>query len=147
MKSPPPSFWFSVNKLQIYRELLYKATYYFPFSTNKEEWNLENKFLLLCILSRKKIILDISSYLFIKPFTFIVSINSHSQTLTVSWWGSLSYRNQSIDLHCKSMDWFLHDRDLRHEWVKPEIRAPTRLETVKGNAGARQNPVFLCTLP
>ena len=27
-------------------------------------------------------------------------------------------RNQSIDLHCKSMDWFLYDKDLRHERVK-----------------------------
>ena len=29
----------------------------------------------------------------------------------------LSYRNQSIDLLCKSMDWFLYDNDLRHERV------------------------------
>ena len=27
---------------------------------------------------------------------------------------SLSYKNQSIDLQRKSMDWFLYDRDLRH---------------------------------
>ena len=31
---------------------------------------------------------------------------------------SLSYRNQFIDLLFKSMDWFLYDRDLRHERVK-----------------------------
>ena len=31
---------------------------------------------------------------------------------------SLSYRNKFIDLLCKSMDWFLYDRDLRHERVK-----------------------------
>ena len=31
----------------------------------------------------------------------------------------LSYRNQSIDLLCKSTDWFLYDQDLRHERVKP----------------------------
>ena len=30
----------------------------------------------------------------------------------------LSYKNQSIDLLCKSMGWFLHDRDLSHERVK-----------------------------
>ena len=29
----------------------------------------------------------------------------------------LSYRNQSIDLLCKSMDWFLYDNGLRHERV------------------------------
>ena len=31
---------------------------------------------------------------------------------------ALSYRNQSIDLRSKSMDRFLYDIDLRHEWVK-----------------------------
>ena len=31
---------------------------------------------------------------------------------------SLSYRNQSIDLPCKPIDWFLYDRDLCHERVK-----------------------------
>ena len=38
--------------------------------------------------------------------------------LTLSWRSSLSYQNQSIDLLCNSMDWFLYDRDLRHERVK-----------------------------
>ena len=28
------------------------------------------------------------------------------------------YRNQTIDLQSKSVDWFLYDRDLRHESVK-----------------------------
>ena len=30
-----------------------------------------------------------------------------------------SYRNQSIDLLRKWMDWFLYDNGLRHERVKP----------------------------
>ena len=38
--------------------------------------------------------------------------------LTLSWQRSLSYRNQSIDFQSKSMNWFLYDRDLRHERVK-----------------------------
>ena len=37
--------------------------------------------------------------------------------LTLLWRRPLSYRNQSIDLLCKSMDWFLCDRDLHHERV------------------------------
>ena len=37
--------------------------------------------------------------------------------LTLSWRRPLSYRNQSIDLLRKSMDWFLYDNDLRHERV------------------------------
>ena len=38
--------------------------------------------------------------------------------LTLSWRRSLPYRNQLIYLQNKSMDWFLYDRDLRHERVK-----------------------------
>ena len=38
--------------------------------------------------------------------------------LTLSRRRLLSYRNQSTDLLCKSMDWFLHDNGLRHERVK-----------------------------
>ena len=37
--------------------------------------------------------------------------------LTLSCRGPLSYRNQSINLLCKSMDWFLYDDGLRHERV------------------------------
>ena len=37
--------------------------------------------------------------------------------LTVSCRRPLSYRNQSIDLQSKSMDWFLYDRGIRHERV------------------------------
>ena len=35
--------------------------------------------------------------------------------------GALSYRNQSIDLLRKSMDWFLYDNGLRHERVKADF--------------------------
>ena len=35
--------------------------------------------------------------------------------LTLWWRRPLSYRNQSIDLLRKSMDWFLYDNVLRHE--------------------------------
>ena len=38
--------------------------------------------------------------------------------LTLSWWRPLSYRNQSIDLLHKSMDWFLYGNGLRLERVK-----------------------------
>ena len=40
--------------------------------------------------------------------------------LTLSWQRPLSYRNQSIDLLCKSVDWFLYDNSLRQERVKQE---------------------------
>ena len=38
--------------------------------------------------------------------------------LTLSWRRLLSSKNQSIDLQCKSMDWFLYDNSLHHERVK-----------------------------
>ena len=37
--------------------------------------------------------------------------------LTLLWGGSLSYIYQFTDLQSKSIDWFLYDRDLRHERV------------------------------
>ena len=36
---------------------------------------------------------------------------------------SLSCRNQSTDLTCKSIDWFLYDRDLRHERVEIKVES------------------------
>ena len=41
-----------------------------------------------------------------------------SNCLTLSWRRPLSYRNQSIDLQSKSLDWFLYDNGFRHERVK-----------------------------
>ena len=43
--------------------------------------------------------------------------------LTLSWRRTLSYRNQSIDLLRKSMNWFLYDNGLRHERVKNNVTA------------------------
>ena len=40
--------------------------------------------------------------------------------LTLSRWRLISYRNQSIDLQRKSMDWFLYDIGLRRERVNKE---------------------------
>ena len=46
------------------------------------------------------------------------SFISKCHWLTLSWRRSLSYRNQSIDIQSTPIDWFLYDRDLRHERVK-----------------------------
>ena len=55
------------------------------------------------------------------PVIFLVSDVSENVTfkigLTLSWWRSLSNRNQSIDLQSESMVWLLYDRDLLHERV------------------------------
>ena len=42
--------------------------------------------------------------------------------LTLSRWRPLSYRNQSIDLLCKSMDWFLYDNGLRLKRAKDRLK-------------------------
>ena len=47
--------------------------------------------------------------------------------LTLSWQWLLSYRNQSIDLQSKSMDWFLYDNGLHHERVN---YLPIKLKSV-----------------
>ena len=41
-----------------------------------------------------------------------------AKMLTLSWRRSSSYRNQSIDLQSKSMDWFLYDNGPLHESIK-----------------------------
>ena len=45
--------------------------------------------------------------------------------LTLSRRRSLLYRNQSVDLLCKSLDWFLYDREPCHDrvnWKKYHYR-------------------------
>ena len=42
----------------------------------------------------------------------------YKHLLTLSWQRPVSYRNQSIDLQSKTIDWFLYDNGLRHERVK-----------------------------
>ena len=42
--------------------------------------------------------------------------------LTLSRRTSLSYRKQSIDLRSRAIDWFLNDRDLRHEMFKESTK-------------------------
>ena len=51
-------------------------------------------------------------YLFLQPPP------KHGKVGFNSWRRSLSCRYQSIGLHSKSLNWFLHDRDVRHKKVK-----------------------------
>ena len=52
--------------------------------------------------------------------SFISWLTVNSQ-LTLSWRRPISYRNQSIELQSKSMDWFLYHSGLRHERVRSLI--------------------------
>ena len=46
--------------------------------------------------------------------------------VTLSLRRPLSYRNQSIDLLCNSMDWFLYNRNLRCNRVNPKMYINSR---------------------
>ena len=59
---------------------------------------------MLIILSRNDLIL---SHIYLDEYIQLFS-----------WQKSLSYKNQSIDLHYKLMDWFLYDKDICHERVR-----------------------------
>ena len=59
-------------------------------------------------------------------FVYGRMIFCYHQELTRSWRRSLSYRNQSIDLQNRSMDWFLYDRGLRHKRVTGLISAVSK---------------------
>ena len=48
----------------------------------------------------------------------LLNCTKFTEPLTLSWRRSLSNRNQSTDLLCKSIDWFLYDIDIRHERFK-----------------------------
>ena len=47
-----------------------------------------------------------------------IYVKIFKRVLTFSWRSSVPYRNQSIDLWSKLINWFLYHRDLRHERVK-----------------------------
>ena len=57
------------------------------------------------------------------PYEGLVEVwNGLCGSLALSWRRPLSYRNQSIDLRCKSIDWFLYDNSLRLERVNEVLR-------------------------
>ena len=62
--------------------------------------------------------------MYVKPhlkimwLSYLTPDSLSKNTLTLSWRRPLSYRNQSIDLQCKSMVWFLYDNGPRDGRVK-----------------------------
>ena len=54
-----------------------------------------------------------------------LNLTKLSIPLTLSWRRSLSCRKQSIDLPCKSTDWFLYDRDFLQEVLKNTLGCPS----------------------
>ena len=64
------------------------------------------------------------------------------KSLTLSWRRPLLYRNQSINLQSKSMDWFVYDNDLRNEIINTRTHGTmlTRIRIVK--TGARMSVIY-----
>ena len=69
------------------------------------------------------------NYVKIRSDMIHIECSLQNLQLTLSWPRSLSYRNKSIDLQSKSLNWFLYDRDLRHE----RVNAGKRLEKLQKN--------------
>ena len=81
------------------------------------------------ITSKKQLILSLSALYHLKTrvclkyfvndcnYVLEIMIHKNQGRLILSWRRPLSYRNQTIDLVCNSMDWFLYDNGLRHERV------------------------------
>ena len=78
------------------------------------------KIALLYLVNMQKLILgkNYFSKRHEKSESLYLSDISKKVFLTLSRRRPLSYRNQSINLQSKSMDWFLYDNSLRHESVK-----------------------------
>ena len=66
--------------------------------------------------------------------------------LTLSRRRPLSYRNQSIDLLCKSMGWFLYENSLRHERVKALILRSAHQRNVQENKQCSMQTVITLAL-
>ena len=60
----------------------------------------------------------VKKFVFLSAFIGVATSLGLIRSLTSSRRRPLSYRNQSIDLLRKSMDWFLYDNGLRLESVK-----------------------------
>ena len=103
-------FWHLFGFLQSFCRIFWVITKHHRKEKEKHflefRWNLEvNEEKSL----KKVVSTDIDIYL--------LRVRNESAPLTFSWLRSLWYRNQSIDLLWKSMDWFLYHRYLRHERV------------------------------
>ena len=66
-----------------------------------------------------KILSITGAYILRKFLIFAIIICTKFIPLNSSMWRPLSYRNQSTDLFCKWMNWFLHDKNLCHKRVEP----------------------------
>ena len=79
--------------------------------------------LMLVITSLVYVKLQIRNWMFYSEYQLIWTQINIACWLTSSWHLPLSYREQSIDLLWKSMDWFLYDNGPRHERVNSVVKS------------------------
>ena len=119
----------------------FKLLFVFSSSDTLKLWctimllNVLLSFLCYLLIKGTHVFLMHNKYGLIFSLTLVLRFNSLSQTLrcrdinifrfmkeknalTYSWWRPLSYRNPSVDLRSKLMDWFLYDNGRRHERIK-----------------------------
>ena len=96
------SFMRGLRKTEILQDMLFRS-YFHQVGQRK-------------ILTSHQKMLVAFTYTLDKIYKSVWPIGHYS--LTLSWRKSLLYRNMSIDLLWKSMDWLLYDGDLHHERVK-----------------------------
>ena len=96
------SFMRGLRKTEILQDMLFRS-YFHQVGQRK-------------ILTSHQKTLVAFTYALDKIYKCVWPIDHYS--LTLSWRKSLLYRNMSIDLLWKSMDWLLYDGDLHHERVK-----------------------------
>ena len=88
-----------------------------------------------------QLVYSLVNYAFHIKFLGNVSV-SPCGGLILSWRRSLSYRNQSIDLLCKSMGWFLYDRDLHHERVSLKHFCEILMRKYSGRFFKKERPII-----
>ena len=93
-----------------------KENWKIDFYSNKKVFTRSGNCKLL--LNQRYMLFIITINFYIPCFSIVTSLLNLIVNLTLSWRRPLSYRNQSIDLLCKSMECFLYDNGLRHERVK-----------------------------
>ena len=96
------------------------------FTWSSQDYKLSTR--INCEICSKLTIKKLERRQWIRSGVFIINLGNISHiilvflqlTLSLSWRRPISYRNQPIDLFCKSMGWFLYDIGLRRERVKQE---------------------------
>ena len=119
--------WCFLRILQNFQEQLFHRTplddCFYMFYSNRQVvlWKLLIIYFFLehflsTVVTRFNYLKLIICYIYVNNRRHALSLDF--DYLTVSWRRPLSYRNQSINLLRKSMDWFPYGNGLRHERVK-----------------------------